>query len=244
MSATQLPNEPGGLNASGKQTGASMLRTADGTFRPFVNVLRRQEKLAVGPENLGYYDQPASDKDTRSQVAKQFLGGMERWKLLDKYGLLYEYSPIKSTEIRLLHLNPAQRYEDDIFIKIVDIDADNVGSIAPRQPYEALSYHWGLGPAEKPVYIYGIWSNTRVERADLLSLAMTIPDHAKGQRLYVRPNLDKALRSLRDKTKVVVLWVDAICINQRDERVEKPAQIARLKYIYNKASNVLVTRTY
>lgn len=234
MSATHLPNRRRGLNVSGDQTGAPMVRIADGTFRPLVKFKRRLESPAVGPDSPGYHDQSALDSGTGSQAAKQFLG------LLDEHGLLYKYTPISSTEIRLLFVNPARRYEDDIFVEIVALDEHEAGLAASQQAYEALSYHWGPGPADKPVYIYGEESNTRVENADRFSLSKIVPDHAKGLRAYVRPNLDKALRSLRNKTEVIVLWVDAICINQDDEIVEKPAQIAKMKDIYNKAFNVCI----
>ncbi|TGJ79140.1 hypothetical protein E0Z10_g9625 [Xylaria hypoxylon] len=121
--------------------------------------------------------------------------------LLEKYELLYKYSLISRTEVRLLYLSPAPRYEDDIFVEIIPI---------------------------------------KDEDTDILALHLIVPDFQKGQRLYVRPNLDKALRSLRDKTNKVVLWVDAICINQADEKVEKTAQTAKMQHIYNKAENVCI----
>ena len=67
-----------------------------------------------------------------------------------------------------------------------------------------------------------------------------MPDYVKGQRFYVRPNLDKALRHLRHETETVVLWVDAVCINQSDEKGEKSTQIAKMKAIYHNASNVCI----
>ncbi|KAI8947025.1 heterokaryon incompatibility protein-domain-containing protein [Xylaria longipes] len=241
MSVPQLPNGLEGLNGLGGQTGASRRMTSTATIRTRVAVPKRQKEIAVGPDRLKYWDQPTSDKKTRDEIAKRFLGATERWKLLEKYDLLYKYSLINSTQIRLLYLNPARRYEDDIFVELVPIEDENTGSEdASQQAYEALSYHWGPGPADKPIYVYGLRSNIKVDMADFLSLRRIVPDYAKGQRLYVRPNLDKALRNLRDKTTTVVLWVDAICINQPDEKIEKPAQIAKMKHIYNKASNVCI----
>ncbi|KAI1278980.1 heterokaryon incompatibility protein-domain-containing protein [Xylaria sp. FL0933] len=235
---TKLPNGPEGVNGSSTQTGTSRHKTS--STRARVDVPRRQKEIAVGPSRLGYWDQSTIDKKTRDEIVKRFLGATERWKLLEKYDLLYKYSPIQATEVRLLYLNPALRYEDDVFVEIVPFDDEDTGPGESAQPYEALSYHWGPGPADKPIYIFGKWSNTKVEVADIFSLRRTVPDFAKGQRLYVRPNLDKALRNLRDKVRTIVLWVDAICINQPDEKVEKPAQIAKMKDIYNKADNVCI----
>ncbi|KAI0533968.1 heterokaryon incompatibility protein-domain-containing protein [Xylaria digitata] len=239
-SIANLPNEPSSRNGSNSQIDVSRGKAFNATIRSRVDVPRRQKRTAVGPDRLTFWDQPISDKKTREEVAKRFLGATARWKLLEKYDLLYKYDPIKPTEIRLLYLNPAQRYEDDIFVELVTVADDNAGPAPHQQPYEALSYHWGPGPADKPVYIYGLWKNTKIHMVDFLPLCRIVPDYTKGQRLYVRPNLDKALRSLRHKTDVVVLWVDAICINQPDEKDEKPAQIAKMKHIYNKASNVCI----
>ncbi|KAI1743054.1 heterokaryon incompatibility protein-domain-containing protein [Xylaria scruposa] len=240
MTVPQLPNEHGGLDGLSNHTGASRHRASTAAMRPRIAVPKRQKETAVAPERLGYWGHPASNTKTRDEIAKRFLSATERWKLLEKYELLYKYRPISSSQIRLLCLNPAQRYENDIFINLVPLEDRETGPELHQQQYEALSYHWGPGPADKPIYFYGLQHNTTFEMADVPSLLRTVPDYMKGQRLYVRPNLDKALRNLRDKTNVVVLWVDAICINQPDEKVEKPAQIAKMKHIYNKATNVCI----
>ena len=157
---------------------------------------------------------------------------------MERYGLLYEYVPIKPTEIRLLYIQPAKNLDTDLFVSIQTIADTDVGPGA-LQEYEALSYHWGSGPAIKPVYLEGQELLPKTNFNDLAVLKMIVPDCRKGKRFYVRSNLDKALRHLRDHTETVILWVDAICINQ-DDKVEKPAQIAKMKHIYNKAYNVCI----
>jgi hypothetical protein len=51
----------------------------------------------------------------------------------------------------------------------------------------------------------------------------------------------KALQRLRDGTKTVRLWVDAICIKQdRDNNFEKSVQISMMTQIYGMAEQVCV----
>ncbi|PMD52489.1 uncharacterized protein K444DRAFT_511689, partial [Hyaloscypha bicolor E] len=77
--------------------------------------------------------------------------------------------------------------------------------------YRALSYVWGTD-----------------ERTHSLST----PDGT----FWITSSLDTALRRLRHKNDAVVLWVDAICINQQDN-AEKSRQIRLLPKIFQQASS-------
>ena len=81
--------------------------------------------------------------------------------------------------------------------------------------YEALSYAWG----------------------DTNSLSSSI-EFPKGS-LQITNNLDVALRQLRSETEKRTLWIDAICINQRDD-TEKGHQITLMGEIYRKATVVIM----
>jgi hypothetical protein len=78
--------------------------------------------------------------------------------------------------------------------------------------YEALSYVWG--DKEDPSMI-------------------TVNDEP----FYITKNLECALRHLRYTECLRFLWIDAICINQRDDD-EKSEQVAIMGSIYNKALKV------
>ncbi|KAF2029764.1 heterokaryon incompatibility, partial [Setomelanomma holmii] len=60
-----------------------------------------------------------------------------------------------------------------------------------------------------------------------------------GMSLPITHNLGDALRKLRDPMSVRSLWVDAICINQKDE-VERASQVQLMGLIYWTARQVHV----
>ncbi|KAJ9137008.1 HET-domain-containing protein [Coniochaeta hoffmannii] len=80
--------------------------------------------------------------------------------------------------------------------------------------YEALSYTWG---------------DTANQHGIVLD----------GQQFTVRENAATALRQLRLRGKSRVIWIDAICINQRDP-AEKQRQLPLMTKIYEQADQVCV----
>jgi Heterokaryon incompatibility protein (HET) len=80
--------------------------------------------------------------------------------------------------------------------------------------YEALSYCWG--DAANPIRIYS--GNEYIE---------------------VTRNLHDALVHLRDVENPRTLWIDAICINQRDSQ-ERSQQVGIMRQIYKQSRKTLV----
>ncbi len=80
--------------------------------------------------------------------------------------------------------------------------------------FEALSYTWGEAPATGRIFL------------DDLAFVVT-------------ENLHSALRHLRRQVSARFLWIDAICLNQADDR-EKEHQIPYMHTIYQQAEAVLV----
>ena len=78
--------------------------------------------------------------------------------------------------------------------------------------YVALSYTWGSHKKNREAIVNGI-----VKKIGL--------------------NLDCALRTLRCPDRTIVLWVDAICINQ-DDAAEKSLQVNSMHYIFSEAQQV------
>ena len=58
-------------------------------------------------------------------------------------------------------------------------------------------------------------------------------------KLAIKPNIEAALRQLRFPDRYRLLWIDSICINQKDI-LEKNFHIQRMGSIFNTASNVCV----
>ena len=84
-----------------------------------------------------------------------------------------------------------------------------------RKPfYEALSYAWG-DPSGKRII--------RIENHEL----------------EIRTNLWHALHTFRTKRRSRILWVDALCINQRNVK-ERNHHVGLMKQIYTNAAEVLV----
>jgi predicted AAA+ superfamily ATPase len=52
-------------------------------------------------------------------------------------------------------------------------------------------------------------------------------------------SLESALRQFRQRNEVVVLWVDAICINQFDNE-ERTQQVALMGDIYSQSKEVVI----
>lgn len=63
-----------------------------------------------------------------------------------------------------------------------------------------------------------------------------------GHQTAIGANLESALRVLRDKQPIKLgyqMWVDALCINQRDI-VERGQEVKRMRKIYRQARNVVI----
>ncbi|CAG8977013.1 hypothetical protein HYALB_00008871 [Hymenoscyphus albidus] len=86
--------------------------------------------------------------------------------------------------------------------------------LANKSIYKALSYAWGSPRATRPILVSGI-------------------------RYSVTVNLEAALRRLRQVNEDVILWVDAICINQSDNE-EKTQQVRLMHDIYSNTDEVIV----
>lgn len=80
--------------------------------------------------------------------------------------------------------------------------------------YDALSYTWGSHDDDQSIYIDG-WE------------------------LKITRNLYNALKRLRQRFTKICIWVDAVCIDQDNER-EKRSQIMLMGEVYSRARSVLV----
>ncbi|KAF4626151.1 hypothetical protein G7Y89_g12010 [Cudoniella acicularis] len=117
---------------------------------------------------------------------------------------------VTKQEIRLLELLPGQSKDRvSCVLKVISLQ-DGQTSV----PYEALSYVWG-------------------------EIEGTAPIQVCGGDFEITRNLRAALRRLRHKDRSRLLWVDAVCINQRNIQ-ERNDQVRLMGSVYEKASKVVV----
>jgi hypothetical protein len=116
------------------------------------------------------------------------------------------------TSIRLLELAACAQPDGQLSCNIRHADLDD----SPF--YEAVSYVWG-------------------DETNLNTIV------CNGVELSITRNLAAALYSLRHRNEAMpprVLWVDAICINQKDTAREKEHQIPLMRRIYAEAAEVII----
>jgi hypothetical protein len=124
---------------------------------------------------------------------------------------MYSYEHLQNDDdIRLIELAPARLASPGGKLDI------SILTFAHRDApdYEALSYVWG--DPSNPVTI-----------------------SANGQDMQIGRNLYDALMHIQHDQQPRTLWVDAICINQRDN-AEKSKQVLRMRDIYTSAVKTLM----
>lgn len=134
------------------------------------------------------------------------------------------YSPLlKQGNTRLLRLLPHKDTEAPIQCQLFEypLQEPNRGA----HLYDALSYVWGSEEDKQPIFI-------------------RLDDKVDGstenyRRLLVTANLRAALSHLRDRFLERVIWIDAVCINQKDDD-EKGRQVQSMAKIYACANRVIV----
>ncbi|XXG96682.1 hypothetical protein Hte_002972 [Hypoxylon texense] len=121
----------------------------------------------------------------------------------------FQYRPIHGTEFRLVRLLPANMST----IKCELLHA-SLETAPTAQKYIAISYAWG-----------DIDPDTRIQ--------------VDGSPFYITPSLHGALKRLRKQDESVMIWADALCIDQRN-KTELSQQVGMMAIIYGQAESVAV----
>ncbi|KAK4175192.1 ankyrin repeat-containing domain protein [Triangularia setosa] len=121
----------------------------------------------------------------------------------------YTYTPIdlKTDSIRLIRLLKG-RNDDPIRCELFETFLHQAEGV----PYEALSYAWGDAPISKEIQLC-------------------------RKKAAVTESLYLALCCLRHLDEDRILWIDALCIDQRSHR-EKNHQVKQMRLVYANAQNV------
>jgi hypothetical protein len=91
----------------------------------------------------------------------------------------------------------------------------------------------------KPSKLSGLGFRQRFQQAITKSPVPTGNISIDGQRFDIRPNLNLALLRLRPATHDLVIWIDAICIDQENTE-ERNEQVKKMRIIYQQAREVRV----
>lgn len=132
--------------------------------------------------------------------------------------------PLLPDSIRLLRLLPHQDNTAPIQCELFHYSLQKSGK--RRHPYDALSYVWGGSDKPRSIFIRK-HNSTRAN------------DFTSGHDLPITENLYEALLRFRDCSIEQIMWIDAVCINQDNER-EKEQQIQFMARIYAQANRVVV----
>uniref|UniRef100_L2FFF1 Ankyrin and het domain protein n=1 Tax=Colletotrichum fructicola (strain Nara gc5) TaxID=1213859 RepID=L2FFF1_COLFN len=119
-----------------------------------------------------------------------------------------EYSQLGNGEIRLLKLHRGD-YDEDLLCELQNAEL----SSQSKPDYEALSYTWADNTGDK----------TESEHIWIIHMSWT-------DRLRITRNCANALRRLRYLDRTRTLWVDSICINQRNVE-ERSHQVSKMRDI-------------
>lgn len=134
----------------------------------------------------------------------------------------YQYQPLSSptTQIRLLEVLPGRGI---IQCRLLVTDLEEA-----KGTYEPISYCWKAYSRES------WWGSAYKEKKKQKRRRVRI----NGANFYITENLHAALLQMRFEDRARVLWADAICINQEDDK-EKSAQVAIMAQIYGSGSRTL-----
>ncbi|MCJ1437399.1 hypothetical protein MMC27_006786 [Xylographa pallens] len=140
---------------------------------------------------------------------KQHSMSIQASDRLQAYRSIYEQLPVSESRTRVLHLHSHPSNATPVLCSLEVMTLDP----EPSRAYTALSYVWGDASVTEDITVNGV------------SFAVT-------------SNLAAALRQIRKSFGEVILWSDAISVNQRDI-LERNQQVLLMKTIYSKAERVI-----
>jgi Heterokaryon incompatibility protein (HET) len=127
--------------------------------------------------------------------------------------LEYQYLPLETQDtVRVLVLHPALNFEDPLQCNVIHSKREYTGY--KNESYEVVSYAW---ESQQPSRIL----------------------ECQGRVIFITPTVESFLRHIRKGHWSIRLWIDAVCLNQKDS-VEKGQQIYNIGEIYREARKCLI----
>jgi hypothetical protein len=123
-------------------------------------------------------------------------------------------------QIRVLQLQPEQ---------VLDVIrcTFHVSELLEASDYVALSYSWELNKGE-------------AELPEITRITLETEAGLREDDLCIHLNLFNFLRTIRSDKTALTLWIDALCINQRDKSPEKATAVAMMDKIYRSAKSTII----
>ena len=150
----------------------------------------------------------------------------------------FQYTSLKNGEIRLLSINAGEA-TSPLFARVFTRRLEEV-----KGRYEALSYTWGdqsTRPREEIHLRNASHTLPDINKENVKQMVAAAAMRLKFYRFPIYKNLYDALMRLRGGLKPVILWVDAICIDQSEKgEEEKRQQLRIMDDIYKSAANVCI----
>jgi heterokaryon incompatibility protein (HET) len=131
-------------------------------------------------------------------------------------GRQFKYKPLASSEIRLFRLRPGSK-DSDISGLIEHMD------LTKNPEYTAVSYAWG---------------DPKITTSIQLAYHIVKNDH-EFCTVQVTVSLAAALQHMRRIDEDLVLWIDALCINQVDVE-ERNREVRQMGTIYSKCTRLYI----
>jgi hypothetical protein len=154
------------------------------------------------------------------------------------------YTPLQGWEIRLVSI---QRARPDGILRCNLFHAP----LTEDLEFHALSYTWGDLNHKQTIMVNDQPFQVNQNLYDFLDQAWKMADLSTcGEEILVEPSMDDLFRreclsvygeeiSLAPFTEALHWWIDAMCINQRDDH-ERNEQVPRMGQLYSSASQVWV----
>jgi hypothetical protein len=154
------------------------------------------------------------------------------------------YSPLQASEIRLVSI---QRARPDGVLRCNLVHAP----LTKDLEFHALSYTWGDLNHKQTIMVNDQPLEVNQNLYGFLDQVWKMTDlSTRGEEILVEPSVDDLFRreclsiygeeiSLAPFTEALHWWIDAMCINQRDDH-EKNEQVPRMGQLYSSASQVWV----
>jgi hypothetical protein len=150
--------------------------------------------------------------------------------------LPFVYSSFAPDEIRLLVLHPATSFDAPLEAHL------QIAKRSDGLSYEAVSYAWGSEETEVSILMhYEQHSASRLYSQNaLITMCRSLRTSGKPRTsLRIKKNVATMLRYFRYLLIYRYLWIDAICINQNDNR-EKGQQVNGMGDTYRRSQSTLI----